>query len=137
MAGDLTKKLLAVYAKERPASTWFEGLNRRALNFQVKQRVVFCSTPSGVDNNKGVFLNSFLNEKGEKMSNKTVIVYGPAACGKTTNAKKLANKYGCRNILDGWDGRGSVPAESLVLTVEHPPYENTRALAVSYEEAIK
>jgi hypothetical protein len=31
---------------------------------------------------------------------KHVVVYGPAACGKTRNKGALAKAYGCSNIMD-------------------------------------
>ncbi len=35
--------------------------------------------------------------------NKSVIVFGPAGCGKTTNAVRLAQHFGLNKIADGAD----------------------------------
>lgn len=34
---------------------------------------------------------------------KTVIVYGPMACGKTRNAARIAAHFGIDTIVDDWD----------------------------------
>jgi hypothetical protein len=46
----------------------------------------------------------------------TIIVYGPQGCGKTLVAPALRRCFGCRSIVDDWDGEGPLPPESLVLT---------------------
>jgi hypothetical protein len=48
---------------------------------------------------------------------RSVIVHGPMACGKTRNAKALAEHFGLTTIIDDWDGRQRVPSVgALVLT---------------------
>lgn len=49
---------------------------------------------------------------------KTVIVYGPQACGKTRNAEALRNHFGCANIVDDWSLTQYVVHGSLHLTNE-------------------
>jgi hypothetical protein len=44
----------------------------------------------------------------------TVIIHGPAACGKTRNSKHLQSKFGCSGIIDGL---GDDPA--LTITPGH------------------
>ena len=61
----------------------------------------------------------------------SVIVYGPAACGKTRNAEALKQAAGCKSVIDGfwqpkyrpaeyWDDAGHchsrIPASTLILT---------------------
>ena len=67
----------------------------------------------------------------------TIIIYGPKACGKTRNAQKLAKKYGCKKIIDGWDDTRRPPENALVLTNETPPYRKSNAKAIEFKEAIK
>jgi len=45
-----------------------------------------------------------------------VIVYGPQACGKTTNAQALAQAYGCTSVVDDWTPGEPIPAGALALT---------------------
>lgn len=46
----------------------------------------------------------------------SVIVAGPAGCGKTRNAEKIAAWLGLKLVYDSWDG-GPFPAfDTLVLT---------------------
>lgn len=37
------------------------------------------------------------------MTARTIVVHGPMACGKTTNAKRLAAHFGCHHIVDDFD----------------------------------
>jgi len=57
--------------------------------------------------------------------NKSVIVYGPKGCGKTTNAKRIAAARGLTKIIDDsqFDPRQPPPlAGVLMLTTEDPVY---------------
>ncbi|MEQ3678949.1 hypothetical protein [Pseudophaeobacter sp.] len=38
--------------------------------------------------------------------NRTVIVHGPAGCGKTHHSKDLARALGCGEVIDGWGDLG-------------------------------
>lgn len=72
--------------------------------------------------------------------NKTMIVYGPAACGKTYNAKRIAKHFGLKKIIDGWSEGSEMPPQfgALVLTNERPhgwPDSNRRIM--SYAQVIK
>ena len=49
------------------------------------------------------------------MSN-TVVIHGPHGCGKTRNAQALAAHFGCRRIVDDWNGQSKIEEGSLVLT---------------------
>ena len=61
----------------------------------------------------------------------TVIVYGPPACGKTRNARKLARHFGVKKIVDNWwPAEHALTPGALHLTNEHP--ENVTAKAYAY-----
>jgi len=55
----------------------------------------------------------------------TVIVYGPAGCGKTTNAEALRAKYGCAKVVDGF--YPMIPSATSFLT-DGGDYLNIHAL---------
>jgi len=73
-------------------------------------------------------------------SNNSIIVYGPMACGKTTNAEKLAKEFNLSVVFDGVtpsEFKGNLPLKGvLVLTTEPPPY-SAAIKAISFSEAIK
>ena len=55
--------------------------------------------------------------------NRSWLVYGPQMCGKTRNARALANAFGMPNILDDWNPGEPVPAtNTLVLTNSEGPF---------------
>ena len=37
---------------------------------------------------------------------RTIVVHGPAGCGKTHHSKDLARALGCREVIDGWADMG-------------------------------
>ncbi|MBQ4824395.1 hypothetical protein J4729_07505 [Leisingera sp. HS039] len=37
---------------------------------------------------------------------RTIIVHGPAGCGKSHHGKDLAHALGCREVIDGWAEMG-------------------------------
>lgn len=45
-----------------------------------------------------------------------VVIYAPAAAGKTTNAEALAKMFGCTSIVDDWDRCSPLPVGALALT---------------------
>ena len=47
---------------------------------------------------------------------RTVVIHGPQGCGKTRNAQALAAHFGCRRIVDDWNGQSKIEEGSLVLT---------------------
>lgn len=51
-----------------------------------------------------------------------VIVYGPMASGKTSNAGRLLNYFGCTRLVDDWNGRTPLQAGDLALTTLEPPF---------------
>lgn len=54
--------------------------------------------------------------------NNSVVVIGPVGCGKTTNAKALANAFGVSKIVDGYSYTGDnfEPKDTLYLTTYVP-----------------
>lgn len=69
----------------------------------------------------------------------SVYVYGPAGCGKTTNARRLKSKLGLDQVIDDYGLHyrgGQVPKEgALVLGIgKHNGPPGVRAM--SYGEAI-
>lgn len=47
---------------------------------------------------------------------RSVVVYGPQACGKTRNAKALAEHFGLSTIVDDWNGEPFPSVDMLVLS---------------------
>jgi hypothetical protein len=37
----------------------------------------------------------------------TVLVHGPAGCGKTRNAEAIRQHFGCEGVIDEWDPQGT------------------------------
>lgn len=77
---------------------------------------------------------------------KHVVIYGPAACGKTRNKSKLAKAFGCHNIVDGaslHEIKASLErstVKTLYLTNEAlPPHggEARRADVVEFHDAMR
>ena len=46
----------------------------------------------------------------------TVVVSGPAGCGKTTMSAALREAFGCRDVVDGWCLDRPICAGALHLT---------------------
>lgn len=46
----------------------------------------------------------------------SAIIYGPQGCGKTSNAKALAQYLGLGNIIDNWVSGDELPEDTLALT---------------------
>jgi hypothetical protein len=60
--------------------------------------------------------------KIESTNSASVVIYGPAGCGKSRNAAALARHYGKSEIVDDWQPHAGrpVPANALVLTNASP-----------------
>lgn len=69
----------------------------------------------------------------------TVIIHGPKASGKTTNAKQFKLHYGCRHIVDEWMPGDKVPCldRALILTTEDPPFNIPRARVIHIDTALR
>lgn len=61
-----------------------------------------------------------------------VVIHGPEGSGKTRLARSLMLHYGCKRIVDGWDGRSPLIDGDLALTNMPPPFaiENTQVVAI-------
>jgi hypothetical protein len=59
-----------------------------------------------------------------------VIVHGGQASGKTRNGQKLIQHYGCKRIVDDWDGKSPLKQGDLALTHMPPPFSVTGARVV-------
>jgi hypothetical protein len=54
------------------------------------------------------------------MAELSVIVYGPAGCGKTRNAEIIRDYFGLDVILDGWEPSDGCPTHgALILTNDY------------------
>ncbi|HED4877799.1 TPA: hypothetical protein R4K21_003632 [Stenotrophomonas maltophilia] len=51
------------------------------------------------------------------MSKRSIVIYGPQACGKSRHAQRLREHFGLQDVVDDWDGHTVYPPEdTLVLT---------------------
>ncbi len=69
-----------------------------------------------------------------------VIIYGPKASGKTTNAERMKRHYGCRRIVDGWDAFEDIPKlrdGDLALALDEPTVSIHGAIVIDIATALK
>lgn len=70
--------------------------------------------------------------------NRSVIVFGPAGCGKTANAEALRQHFGMDRIVDGWNGSDAIPAHgALVLTNCTASHVAARTNSIPFNQAMK
>lgn len=70
--------------------------------------------------------------------NKSILVFGPQGCGKTTNSHKLAQHFGLTKIVDNWLPEMPFPQfTTLVLTTWMPPDHELNRRVYSFENAMK
>jgi len=50
------------------------------------------------------------------VANKSIVIYGPQQCGKTTNAEQLRETYRLDRVVDDWDGKDFEDEGVLYLT---------------------
>ncbi|MDH0894252.1 MULTISPECIES: AAA family ATPase [unclassified Pseudomonas] len=68
---------------------------------------------------------------------KSWLVYGPPRCGKTTNAKAIAQALGLTEIVDDWQpGMPAPTTKALVLTNHDGPTTPFYRRVLSYEQAM-
>lgn len=64
--------------------------------------------------------------------NKSIIIYGPAGCGKTHHGKALAKRFGLDKVVEHDEQRGPIePRGVLYLTNQKPPNQSTMVMAFS------
>ena len=68
-----------------------------------------------------------------------VIIHGPKASGKTSNAKQFMAHYGCKFLIDEWmpGGRNTRLCGALILTTEAPPFSIEGARVIHIDEALR
>lgn len=66
-----------------------------------------------------------------------IIVYGPPACGKTTNGERLAKHFGLSGVIDEWVPGDKVHENHLHLTSTLPwPYQTMGAIVLYFWTAM-
>lgn len=69
---------------------------------------------------------------------KSYLVHGPMACGKTRNARAIADTLGLTEVLDDWQPGMPVPAfNTLVLTNSDGPFPPFKRRILSFDEAMQ
>lgn len=51
-----------------------------------------------------------------------VIIHGEQGSGKTRRGAQLLKHYGCKRLVDPWDGRARLSDGDLALTNQIPPF---------------
>lgn len=69
-------------------------------------------------------------------STKSWIVYGPQACGKTRNAKAIANALKLNCIYDDWTPGQEAPMTDHLLLMQQRPDDPMYRRVMSFDEAI-
>ncbi|MEN5425932.1 hypothetical protein ABE522_06115 [Stenotrophomonas pennii] len=54
------------------------------------------------------------------MSNRSIVIYGPRACGKTTHAEQLRVHFELETTVDDWDGVSAYPREGALVLTSNP-----------------
>ena len=69
----------------------------------------------------------------------TVLIHGPQGCGKSIHAARLAEHFGCGQVVDDWDGVSQVPSGVLLLTnIDSLPLASVKDVRVlSFHEAMQ
>ena len=72
------------------------------------------------------------------MSKNSILIYGPRGCGKSTNARALADFYGLPFVRDEVVGHTELPLEDTLLLAERvPAHMPTWMQAIPFTVAIK
>jgi hypothetical protein len=76
--------------------------------------------------------------KGAPAAVRSLLVYGPQGCGKTRNARAIADALGLTDILDDWHIGMPFPTFNvLVLTYENGPFTGITRHTLSYKRAMQ
>jgi len=54
------------------------------------------------------------------MSNRSIVIYGPRACGKTTHAEQLRAHFDLETTVDDWDGVSAYPRKGALVLTSNP-----------------
>jgi len=69
-----------------------------------------------------------------------IVVSGPKACGKTRNADRLRQMWGCSRVLEFDENGGHMPQDGKVLVLTYEPLKVfdglKRAVLLSFEHAM-
>jgi hypothetical protein len=127
--------LLAISSKLQLAATTFDGL--RADDHARFARTLQQNALNMVERLR-VSLNA-AKPAELPTSNRSVLVYGPMACGKTRNAQAIAAALGLTDIRDEWHPDISLPRiNTLALTNSAAPFGLPPHIRVmSFEEAMR
>ncbi|HEY0288535.1 MAG TPA: hypothetical protein VGC62_16250 [Pseudomonas sp.] len=70
---------------------------------------------------------------------KSWFVYGPQGCGKTHNAKALADALNLNHIRDDWTPDQKIPITDHLILTQHEPQDFgvERRRVLSFNEAMK
>lgn len=72
------------------------------------------------------------------MSTKSVLVYGPKGCGKSTHAPEIAKAMGLGKIHDDWEpGTPFAMLDTLVLTNDCENHGHFTRRLMSFDQAIQ
>lgn len=67
----------------------------------------------------------------------SIVIHGPQGCGKGIHAPIMARHFGCKQIIDDWNGTDPVPAGAMVLTNLASFVAPPGATVVAFSEAMK
>jgi len=51
-----------------------------------------------------------------------VIIYGAAGAGKSRRSEMYKDHFGCKRVVDGWDGLSKLRDGDLAITNVSPPF---------------
>lgn len=73
---------------------------------------------------------------------KTIIIVGPAGCGKTLHAEALRQHFQCTHIMDQWRPSDGYAPGALILTSMRPggsplPYTSETMDAYDFDQAMR
>jgi len=61
---------------------------------------------------------------------RSIVIYGPHACGKTRNAQRLREYFQLQDVLDDWDGHTLYPPQNTLVLTSNPDAVATSATRV-------
>lgn len=121
------------------AAAQLELLSRTFQGFGSTHNATQASQTAQQTLNMAERLRAALHCATDTSNTRSVIVYGPQACGKTRNARAIADALGLKDIRDNWFHGTPIPRfDALVLTSDEPPFSIPQAVtALSFTEAMQ